>query len=78
MAAGGSPGEGEGNPAPSGSVAGEYARGNGAIVGVTGPKRRIPERLAASLDLSLYIVDMFSADDKLLRVSFGARLIPVI
>jgi hypothetical protein len=44
---------------------------NGVIAGVAGPKRRLQEPLAGFPELSMHIVDMFSAGDKLLRVSFG-------
>lgn len=43
----------------------ENVRTNGVIVGAAGPKRRIQERLVGFPDLSTDIVDMFSADDKI-------------
>jgi predicted ester cyclase len=54
-----------GNIALADDIFSENVRTNGVIVGVAGPKRRIQERLAGFPDLSIHIVDMFSAGDKL-------------
>lgn len=41
-----------------------FSESTGVVVGVAGPKRRLPERLAGFPELSLHIADMFSAGDK--------------
>ena len=46
---------------------------NGVVAGVAGPKRRLPERLAGFPELSIHIVDMFSAGDKICYASRLAR-----
>lgn len=51
----------------------EGAGANGVVVGVAGPKRRLPERLAGFPELSIHIVDMFSAGDKICYASRLAR-----
>jgi steroid delta-isomerase-like uncharacterized protein len=54
-----------GNIALADDIFSENVRTNGVVVGVAGPKRRIQERLAGFPDLTTDIVDMFSADDKI-------------
>jgi hypothetical protein len=72
MAGGGSPKAGR-NIALADDIVGENAQSNGVIASVTGPKRRSPERPAGFPELSMHIVDMFSAGDKLCYASRLAR-----
>lgn len=60
-----------GNIALADGVFSESTGVNGVIAGMAGPKRRLHEPLVGFPELSIHIVDMFSAGDKLLRVSFG-------
>ncbi len=53
-----------GNIVLAADIVSENAQTNRVIAGVTGPKRRLPERPAGFPDLSMHIVDMFSAGDK--------------
>ena len=46
---------------------------NGVVAGVAGPKRRLPERPVGFPALSIHIVDMFSAGDKICYASRLAR-----
>jgi SnoaL-like polyketide cyclase len=50
---------------------------NGVIAGVTGPKRRLQEPLVGSPELSMHIVDMFSAGDKIVTRLVWRGLLPV-
>jgi SnoaL-like polyketide cyclase len=50
---------------------------NGVIAGVAGPKRRLQEPLAGFPELSMHIVDMFSAGDKIVTRLVWRGLVPV-
>jgi SnoaL-like polyketide cyclase len=78
MARGGSPKAGQENIALADDVVSENAQINGVIADVTGPKRRLQERPAGFPDLSIHIVDMFSAGDKIVTrlVWRGTRASP--
>ena len=67
-----------GNIALADDIFSESTGVNGVVAGVAGPKRRLPERLADFLELSIHIVDMFSAGDKICYASHlgGTRTCP--
>jgi predicted ester cyclase len=54
-----------------------FSESTGVVVGVAGPKRRLPERLAGFPELSLHIADMFSAGDKIVTRLDWRGLVPV-
>ena len=59
-------GEGQaGNIALADGIFSESTGVNGVIAGVAGPKRRLQEPLVGFPELSMHIVDMFSAGDKI-------------
>lgn len=60
-----------GNIALADDIFSENTGVNGVVGDVAGPKRRLPERLAGFPELSLHIVDMFSAGDK---ICYASRL----
>ena len=62
-----------GNIALADDIFSESTGVNGVVAGVAGPKRRLPERLAGFPELSIHIVDMFSAGDKICYASRLAR-----
>jgi predicted ester cyclase len=54
-----------GNIALADDIFSEHVRINGVAVSVADPNRRIQERLTGFPDLTADIVDMFSANDKI-------------
>jgi len=66
-----------GNIALADDIFSESTGVNGVVADVAGPKRRLPERLAGFPELSIHIVDMFSAGDKICYASRWRGLVPV-
>ena len=67
-----------GNIALADDIFSENTGVNGVVGDVAGPKRRLQERLAGFPELSIHIVDMFSAGDKICYASrlAGTRACP--
>lgn len=71
-------GEGQaGNIALADDIFSESTGVNGVIAGVAEPKRRLQEPLVGFPVLSMHIVDMFSAGDKIVTRLVWRGLVPV-